>query len=150
MELTEIVRIANKMRYTIEAVPINFLPISFLEFPHGSCGDASLLLGAYFKDLGFQGFELVRGERGRMEVNSWTSHAWLACGTLIVDITCDQFSDVPEKTIVSSSSAWHAQFKIVGIGSSDFRSYIDPGINELHDFYARLIPGLFEPNRQHI
>jgi hypothetical protein len=57
-------RLALQMRKAIDAVRREELPFPMSQFPQGSCGDASLLLGAYLVDRGFAGFEYVCGERG--------------------------------------------------------------------------------------
>lgn len=92
-------KLARRMRSAIEALQPEKLPITMVAFPVGSCGDVSLLLGTYLKDSGIPDFEYVSGDRGSHNDNTWTSHAWLARGSLIVDITADQFEDAPGKII---------------------------------------------------
>jgi len=75
-------------RHAIEACDRSALPITFENFPAGSCGDAALILGKYLEERGFGLFDYVLGERGGR------SHAWLQRGHLVVDITGDQFDDM--------------------------------------------------------
>lgn len=77
------------------------------DFPRGSCGDASILLGQYLFDHSLGLWEYVGGEREP----DLHSHAWLELGGLIVDITADQFEDVGEPVIVTRDRSWHMQFK---------------------------------------
>jgi hypothetical protein len=75
------------------------LPLSLANFPTGSCADASMLLGTYFKDNGINGFILIKGRRG--EGNSLETHYWLEKGDMLVDITGDQFEGTNEEVVVS-------------------------------------------------
>lgn len=74
--------------------PKTTLPITLQDFPHGSCGDATLLLGHYLTAQGHGEFRYYFGWR------CGKSHAWLQAGSVIVDITGDQFD-------VSDRSSWH-------------------------------------------
>lgn len=136
------------MRSAIEALPREKLPITMLAFPAGSCGDVSLLLGTYLKDSGIPDFEYVSGDRGSHDANTWTSHAWLARGSLVVDITADQFEDAPGKIIVSEDSVWHRTFKAELGQPSDFRDWSGPGTYHLHTVYGLLRPSLFGEETQ--
>ena len=62
-------------------------------FPHGSCGDTSILLGQYFFDQSLGLWEYASGEREP----DLHSHAWLERDGLIVDITADQVSPAVAK-----------------------------------------------------
>ncbi len=100
---------------------IKRLPISFHEFPMGSCGDASLLLGKYLDEMGLGQFDYVCGELGRQ------SHAWLEKDGIIVDITADQFDGVVEEIIVTDNNDFHKRFEedsrhpyIDSFGNGDF------------------------------
>jgi hypothetical protein len=84
---------------------IKRLPISFHEFPMGSCGDASLLLGKYLDEMGLGQFDYVCGELGRQ------SHAWLEKDGIIVDITADQFDGVVEEIIVTDNNDFHKDLR---------------------------------------
>lgn len=70
----------------------------------GSCGDASLLLGKYLKDIGFGDFDCWSGRLGKK------SHTWLQQNNLIIDITPDQFAGMTITVIVSSKSLFHKSF----------------------------------------
>lgn len=80
--------------------------ISLREFPNGSCGDASPLLGQFLDDQGLGKWEYVSGERK----GDRHSHAWIEQRGLIVDITADQFPDIEEAVIVTRDRSWHDQF----------------------------------------
>jgi len=127
------------MRSAILAIPAKLRPLGLASFPFGACGDASLLLGAYLADNGFEGFRQVQAERGSRQDDTWTSHAWLETTDLVVDITADQFSDAPAAIIVAEKSEWHLVFEIRRRGPSDFREFIGPAIPQLHDLYAELL-----------
>ncbi len=138
-EEAEIGRIAMRLRDCIEVVNRKHLPFSMQNFPRGSCGDSALLLGAFLSDLGHSGFKYVCGERGSVADNTWTTHAWLGRGSLIVDITADQFADAPGPVIVAYDSVWHGSFKADREPTcADFRAWSGPGADQLHPIYAAL------------
>jgi hypothetical protein len=138
MDITKISKLAQRLRSAIQSIPSHERPIGLRSFPRGACGDASLLLGAYLADHGFDGFEYVSANRGTYSEDNWTSHAWLAKGDLIIDLTADQFADSPSGVIILKNSVWHQSFEIDHRNAADFRDYTGPGIDELHPFYQRL------------
>ena len=106
--------LCSQFRNAIITYGIKKLPISFHEFPSGSCGDASLLLGKYLEEMGLGQFNYVCGQLRRQ------SHAWLEKDGIIVDITADQFDGVTHEVIVTDNNDFHKQFE------EDFRHpYID-------------------------
>ena len=111
--------LAERFRAAIEACDLRRLPITFQEFPRGSCGDATLVLAKYLKENEQEGFVYVCGMR------DGHSHAWLERNGLIVDITGDQFPDNDDPVCVSRGSAWHAQFEIDREDPSDIDLYDD-------------------------
>lgn len=145
MDISEVMSLALGLRRAIEKLEPNERPSSMFAFPKGACGDSSLILGAYLTDRGVSGFNYICGERGRQDMGTWTTHAWLAKDELMVDITADQFPDAPAPVIVSKTSAWHKSFTTDTPTVSDFRDYAGPSIPELAQFYARLKLELFQP-----
>lgn len=141
LSCTTIAFLALQIREEIDRIPIEELPILMAGFPNGSCGDAAMLLGAYLADYGFSDFDYVSGHRGNTEDNSWTSHAWLACGELVADITADQFPDAPAGVIVESPSPWHQEFEVEQRGPCDFKDFSE--IPHLKELYSRLTSSLF-------
>lgn len=120
-----------QFRKAIIKYGIKKLPISFHEFPMGSCGDASLLLGKYLDEMGLGKFDYVCGELGKQ------SHAWLEKDNIIVDITADQFDGVAEEVVVTDNNDFHKRFE------EDFRHlYIDSFVND--DFVdIELLPAYY-------
>ena len=76
---------------------------SLADFPKGSCGDASELLGQYLSDSGLGTW----GYRSGMQLDPVFSHAWVERDGLIVDITADQFPDVSEPVLLTTDRTWH-------------------------------------------
>ncbi len=143
-DLTSIEDKARQMRSAIESIPRRELPLTMSNFPNGACGDAALLLGAYFADCGITGFVYVSGRRGSVERDTWTCHSWLARETLVVDIAADQFGDAPGPVIVADPSRWHNRWRMEDESHpSDFRDWSGRGIPELHSLYARIRSDLF-------
>lgn len=89
-------------------------------------------------DNGFTDFLYVCGERPREDGAKTVSHAWLADGDLIVDITADQFADSPEPVIVSVASSWHKSFALEHTEPADFRTSLSPGTYPLLTMFAKL------------
>jgi hypothetical protein len=107
INLEEIRRYATKFRCALEQSDLSSWP-TLADFPHGSCGDASLLLGQYFRDIGFGDFDYVCGEiatAGRLQ-----THAWLQRENLIIDITSDQFTGIHSAVVVTDDHSWHDRF----------------------------------------
>jgi hypothetical protein len=133
-----ILDLAMGFRAAIEACELKTLPITFHEFPRGSCGDATLILAKYLKDNGQEGFVYVCG------VRDGHSHAWLQRDGLIVDITGDQFPDNEKRVCVVRGSVWHAQFEIDREDLSDIDLYDDFTRFNLGAAYKRIslhLPG---------
>nr|WP_319390503.1 hypothetical protein [uncultured Cohaesibacter sp.] len=114
-------KMAGQFRKAIEITPIKSLPVTMKNFPFGSCGDATLLLGHYLKSNGFGIFQYALGERGAGEKRH--SHAWLQRGVLLVDITADQFSEIASPVIVTTNSEWHDTFETKLLNEADFNVY---------------------------
>jgi hypothetical protein len=79
--------------------------ISLKEFPRGSCGDVSDILGMFLRETLEVECEYVSG---------WAdgqSHAWLELGEITIDITADQFAG-NEAVIVSCESVFHRKFNV--------------------------------------
>ena len=95
---------AAQFRNLITRTPRSHLPITLQNFPNGACGDTALLLGHYLAELGHGEFRYYLGWRDSR------SHAWLQSGSVIVDITADQFDDFDDPVFVSDGSPWHESF----------------------------------------
>lgn len=137
--------IAYRVRTAIEEIPPAQLPWGMKAFPQGACGDAAFLLGACFADRGIDSFEYICGAADSQRDGTWTTHAWLARGHLVVDITADQFDDAPGRVIVAEPSAWHTRFAITSRSVSDFRKDPSPGNDDLRvvlDLINRSLSGL--------
>jgi hypothetical protein len=141
-DIDSIKRRAVRFRRAIEQVPEAQRLITMQKFPRDSCGDASLLLGAYFVDVGIKGFRYICGERGSHDAGTWTTHAWLQRGPLVVDITADQFDDAPARVIVEENSAWHEQFELDDPSASDYREWSGPGTYDLPRMYGCILANL--------
>jgi hypothetical protein len=101
--MDELTRAVTRFRAAMESgVLANF--VQFAEFPRGSCGDTCLLLGRWLRERGFGDWDYVSGRHGHV------THAWLRHGTLIIDITADQFGDRDNAIFISSDDLWHRQF----------------------------------------
>lgn len=138
LDIDEISSVALRFRMAIEACDRLTLPISFEEFPRGSCGDVTPLLGTYFIERGFGPFDYVLGERG----GSGHTHAWLRQGQLDIDITADQFTDAPRPIIVCVESPWHRMFRQRIDHVADFRIYDEQTVSVLSSAYRLIVDRL--------
>jgi hypothetical protein len=107
IHLSEIWQCAHDFRVALERCPRDRLP-DMPPFPRGWCADASALLGQFMTDQKIAGWQLVTGSH-RLRRDE---HAWISRGTLLVDITADQFGDGQPPVIVSTRSQWHEEFDI--------------------------------------
>ena len=134
-----IYELALGFRTALETCPRTLLPTTFAEFPRGSCGDTSLLLGTFLKDNDCGYFMYVSAVRGAHKDNSWETHGWLVQGDLVVDITADQFCEVRDSVIVTRDSEWHRQFFIDHCSPGDFRSYDQSTYTMLASVYDMIV-----------
>lgn len=134
--LLRIQALAASFRWAIEACKRD-LPMELREFPAGTCGDVTPLLGTFLQENGMGSFNYVLGERQKQGCPEYDTitHAWLEQNGLIVDITADQFPEISEPIIVTFESSWHATFQQKIEHSADYRIY-DPGtVGRLHVTY---------------
>ncbi len=134
--MKHLIELATAFRKAIEACPRSRLPITFSNFPRGSCGDVTLLLGAFLIEQGYEPFHYLLGEHGT------SSHAWLQRGKLVIDITADQFSDCDCSVIVSDSSEWHLQLNGKQQHIADYHVFGDPTKTILGGAYSLIISNL--------
>ena len=122
LDILYLKELSLQFRNAIISYGIKKLPISFHEFPLGSCGDVSLILGKYFDEMGLGQFDYVCGE-----IDGKT-HAWLEKDGIIVDITADQFNEIADEIIVTTNNDYfYKRFKenlrhkyIQSFGNDDF------------------------------
>jgi hypothetical protein len=114
---------AKQFRAALEVCDKCLLPISFEEFPRGSCDDAALLLGKFLQDSGLGRFDYVCGEIHEGDNHNFQTHAWLQQGELIVDITADQFDEIREPVLVTRDHSWHNRFNAEVRNVADYEIY---------------------------
>lgn len=122
-ELEAITFRARQFRAALEESDRSLLPISFQEFPRGSCGDAALLLGKYLQDCGLGPFNYVCGSIREDGGRDFHSHAWLQRGDIIVDITADQFDGILDPVVVTRDHSWHSRFNGKAQNIADYEIY---------------------------
>jgi hypothetical protein len=143
-DIARLASLATSFRAAIEKCGPNELTPDFGEFPRGSCGDTSLLLGTYLKEQGAGAFTYVNGGRGVSPDRCY--HGWLEAEGVIVDITADQFPEMNEQpVIVATHSAWHEKFGDRYRTEADYRTYDEQTTSRLRNAY-RLILGKLPPN----
>lgn len=81
---------------------------SFRDFPRGSCGDTSELLGEYLRDCGLGDWTYVSGIDN--SPGGFYTHAWLKRDEIYVDITGDQFDECDDPVVVTYSPLWQDRF----------------------------------------
>ncbi len=105
--MPDLLLIARECRERIERASGQSSHITFQHFPHGACGDTSdliarLLVERYELPARYV-FGLKDGHR---------SHAWVAIGSTIIDITADQFEDGMPSVFVGDGGEWHAAWRL--------------------------------------
>lgn len=139
MGISELFQLTTRFHNGVVAVPMEFRAKHMKRYPVGSCGDASLLLGAYLVDQGVEGFLYICGKYG--EHNGLT-HAWLQRGNCVVDITASQFLDAPSPIVVASPSPWHSRFTPDQPTESDFRRCGANVVGQLDAMYGCVLEKL--------
>lgn len=129
----DIPELAAAVRFIIEQSSSCWPPF-WSQFPRGTCGDTSLILGAILDDFGYSGFEYVCGEMNKSD-GGHSSHAWLQKEELIIDITADQFSDITDSVIVSTNSNWHKRWHVSNRSCSDLKKYPTTQVVEVLRLY---------------
>lgn len=108
--LAQLKALASAARAGLEAMPAAERGIGFENFPRGTCGPVSELLGRIVLErTGREGI-YVCGD-GHPFLRPQQSHAWLEVGGFIVDITHDQFADTGVQGWVLAVSPWHGLFE---------------------------------------
>lgn len=122
MDTDRIQKLANHFRLAIEACPKGQLPITFKSFPRGSCGDTSLILGAWLEDNEYPEFEYTLGTISKSS-GQLSSHAWLEKNSLIVDITADQFDLGMPSVYVGLPNDFYNRYTVKQRSIGHFRAY---------------------------
>lgn len=133
---------ASCFRAAIERCERKRLTICMQNFPSGSCGDATPLLGTHFIEKGLGTFMCALGSRSDGSPHGHQSHAWLEADDLMVDITADQFPEIDQRVIVTRHSDWHAAFKrddMLQRHPADFRVYDPRTVSELGRVYSVIL-----------
>jgi hypothetical protein len=113
---------------------------SLADFPHGSCSDAADLLGTYLSERQFGEFEYVSGERQcPSDPTRRHSHAWLEQGSLIIDITADQFEEANDPVLVTRDSVWHCSWTLTRRRVAGFRSAGSFDVGALERIYKAAV-----------
>src|SRR3990170_199099 len=121
--------LAVRFREAILKCDMSELPLSLADFPTGSCADASMLLGTYFKNNGINGFFLIKGKRG--EDSSLETHYWLEKGDMLVDITAVQFEDINEEIVITdTNSIWYGAFDKEILQEANYRMIAAKDVRE--------------------
>ncbi|WP_311272279.1 MULTISPECIES: hypothetical protein [unclassified Rhizobium] len=124
---------AEQFRDLIITTPKNSLPVTLHNFPNGSCGDASLLLGHHLTELGLGEFRYYLGWR------DGSSHAWLRSGSVIIDVTASQFDDFGDPVFVSDQSSWHESFAGSDKHAANLTVFGEPTTSMLRHAYAAIL-----------
>ena len=104
----------DKLRQIVITFDLAISPIAqkyrsvFGEYPRGSCGSASEMLGHHLKmNYSFK----TTYCNGAIHDPEFHSHAWLEFDSLIIDITCGQFEDFPYNCpYVGLDDRWHSKW----------------------------------------
>lgn len=104
VDLERVHAAAVRLRQALETTT-ELVSMGLQNFPHGSCGDAAVLVGQYLQDCGYGTWTYVSGDNGR------GSHGWAERDGVIVDITFDQFDAGLAAAVVTSDRTWHDKFQ---------------------------------------
>lgn len=105
MRIKQIQNLTSLFRMAIDSCMGSLRADSLANFPHGSCGDVSSLLGMYLEQVLNVDVECVAGVKGVQR------HTWIECNGVIVDITSDQFAGI-DMVIGAPNSEWHEKFSV--------------------------------------
>lgn len=101
MSLARITMEAERLRRGFEFYKATVAPGSyFSRFPDNCCDSTTLICLLHFSRCGFSDLHHLRAE-----VSKNVKHVWLRIGEVTVDLTADQFGQLP--VVVSLNSPWH-------------------------------------------
>lgn len=104
--------LSRKFRQAIEVTLMNgMLPDDMSNFPRGACGNSALLLGTFLTNEGMGVFTYTFGTYSEKHSSKINSHAWISQGSLIIDVTHDQFSQKCKNDFVFLDQSWHNRFR---------------------------------------
>ena len=98
-------RLATGFRLAFEQCTGRLRAVSLKNFPRGSCGDVSDMLGLFIREKLKVECEYVSGR------SNGHSHAWLEYEGIVIDITADQFS-AKEPVVVGRNYKFHESFSV--------------------------------------
>lgn len=104
MDIEKITNEAKKAREVFDNYSSEISCIYFGSFPEGACGNSSDFLGYWLELINIEGLEYVWGQNGDI------SHGWLEINGYIIDITGDQFSEIPP-VYISKDKSFHNSFE---------------------------------------
>jgi len=110
----------EKIRSAFESIDKSNLPVTFKQFPKGSCGDTCEVLAEYLKDLGYGDFKYISGK-----LENGDSHAWILQNGIIIDITSDQFCEISTPVYFGPANSWYNQFDIQSKHTAGYEN-LDP------------------------
>ena len=96
-----------RIRTAFERIDKSNLPVTFNDFPRGSCGDTCEVLAEILRELGHGSSQYKVGCR-----ENGNSHAWLEMNSVIIDITADQFDEISDPVYIGPSNPWYQSFEI--------------------------------------
>ena len=132
-DINKLIKLAGSFRSAIVESDPELLVVDLQNFPYGACGNASLLLAKYLENNECGKFDYILGKR------EGKSHAWLQNGSLIVDITADQFQDQNKTVIVTMNHCWHSSFNVINKHIADFLIYDENTISELSATFEQIL-----------
>ncbi|USD30057.1 hypothetical protein J8Z24_08305 [Pseudoalteromonas sp. SCSIO 43201] len=138
--MEQIERIAREFRYAInEAISESGYVGGELDtFPIASCEVTSQMLGLYLLELGYENVIATFNQRPKREPSEIgsDSHVWLVVnGSVIVDITADQYDDCINEVVVSENSKFHQTFTYYSNRELDLSR---PGSSGYSEFYEQV------------
>ncbi len=106
---TFLVGLAAVCREALERMTPAERGAGFMDFPRGTCGPVTELMGRLVFEATHEAGLYVSGT-AHPDLPSQQSHAWLEVDGLLVDLTHDQFSGTGLVGWVFDSSRWHVMF----------------------------------------
>jgi|GEM_PF-4224508 len=139
LEIERISDLVAQFRILIQQANRAQLPASMAFFPAGSCEYSSLLLQRFLSENGEDGFILFCCPQ--IAADNWQSHAWLQRGTMVADITLDQFEWVDQPTFVQRDSAWHSGLQVSIVDGVAQMGFPSSTLVEMNEAYNLIVSG---------
>ena len=140
IEKVRITQLATEFRNACEIFAFTTNDAVLKSFPLGCCGDVSEMLECYLYENGIRNIHHISATKR----NSFQTHAWSEIGSMVIDITNDQFSYGQKSVYIGHPLFYRLRYKC-----ERSKGYVSPYDTRLESIYSS-IKKIIEDNKKSI